>query len=228
MKFIVFGLGNFGSNLSKTLTAMGHEVIGVDKRMEKVEMHKDDITHTVCLDTTDVQAMSSLPLKDADAAIVAIGEDEGASIMTTALLRQLKVERIIGRAVSALQLTVMEAMGISEIVQPELDSAERLAKKLNFKGVKDSFELSDHHNIVEVKCPSKYVGKTLAEADFRKNFNITVLTTIRETREKGILGTQERKTITGVATGATLLEEGDILVIFGELRDLKGMLDDSE
>lgn len=222
MKYIVIGLGNFGSSLSKTLTAMGHEVIGVDKRMDKVELHKDSITHTICLDSTDVQAVSSLPLADADSVIVAIGEDEGASIMTVALLKQLKVVRIIGRAMSELQATVMEAMQVFEITRPEQDSAIRLAKRLNFKGVVDSFELSDKHNIIELKCPDKYVGKTLAEAEFRKNYNITVLTTIKEPGDK------HDRNITGVASADTLLAEGDTLVIFGELSDLKNLLDDCE
>ncbi len=222
MKYIVFGLGNFGSSLSTTLTAMGHEVIGVDKRMEKVELHKDDITHTICLDSTDIQAVSSLPIVDADTVIVAIGEDEGSSIMTTALLKQLKAKRIIGRAVSELQTTVMEAMGIHEISRPEQTSAIRLAKRLNFRGVVDSFELSNKHNIVELKCPPKYEGKTLKEVDFRKKYNITVLTTIKEAE-----GNKDGK-ISGVATAETLLEEGDTLVIFGSLNDLREMLDDSE
>lgn len=222
MKYIVFGLGNFGSSLCTTLTSMGHEVIGVDKRMEKVESFKDVITHTICLDSTDVQAVSSLPLSDADVVIVAIGEDEGASIMTTALLKQLQVKRIIGRAVSTLQTTVMKAMGVHEITRPEQNSAVRLAKRLNFKGVVDSFEISDKHNIIEIKCPAKYVGKTLSEAEFRKNYNITVLTTIKEDARNG------QKKISGVATAETLLEEDDILVIFGELTDLKNMLDDCE
>ncbi|WOK04214.1 TrkA family potassium uptake protein [Imperialibacter roseus] len=222
MKYIVFGLGNFGSSLSTTLTAMGHEVIGVDKRMEKVELHKDDITHTICLDSTDIQAVSSLPIGDADTVIVAIGEDEGASIMTTALLKQLHARRIIGRAVSELQTTVMQAMGIHEISRPEQTSAVRLAKRLNFKGVVDSFELSNKHNIIELKCPPKYEGKTLKEVEFRKKYNITVLTTIKEVK-----GKDEGK-ISGVATADTLLEQGDTLVIFGSLNDLRDMLDDSE
>lgn len=222
MKYIVFGLGNFGGSLCSTLTSMGHEVIGVDKRMEKVESFKDVVTHTICLDSTDIQAVSSLPLSDADAVIVAIGEDEGASIMTTALLKQLEVKRIIGRAVSTLQTTVMKAMGVHEITRPEQTSAIRLAKRLNFKGVVDSFEISDEHNIIEIKTPAKYIGKTLSEAELRKNYNITVLTTIREDVKKG------QKRISGVATAETLLEEDDILVIFGELTDLKKMLDDCE
>jgi trk system potassium uptake protein TrkA len=96
MKYIVLGLGHFGRSLAIHLTELGHEVIGADKRINIVEQLKDKITHTVCLDSTDKDAVTSLPLRDTDAVIVAIGEDEGASLMTTALIKQLGVKRIIG------------------------------------------------------------------------------------------------------------------------------------
>lgn len=81
MKYIVLGLGHFGRSLGVHLTELGHEVIGADRNLSIVEQLKDKITHTVCLDTTDREAVSSLPLKDAHAVIVAIGEDEGASLI---------------------------------------------------------------------------------------------------------------------------------------------------
>src|SRR5690606_14248121 len=101
------------------------------------------ITQTICLDVTDRDAVVSLPLRDADAVIVAIGEDEASSLLTTALLKQLKVKRIIGRVVSDLQRTVLEAMEIDEYILPEEESAERLAMKLSTIGVIDIYKLSD-------------------------------------------------------------------------------------
>src|SRR5690606_26257520 len=122
MKYIVFGLGNFGKALSIRLTELGHEVIGIDNSMAKVEKLKEKITHTICMDSTDKDAVSALPLKDCDGVIVAIGEDEAASLLTTALLKQLNVKRIIGRIVSELQQTVLEAMNIDEYISPETES----------------------------------------------------------------------------------------------------------
>src|SRR5690606_29228973 len=119
MKYIVLGLGHFGRSLAVHLTELGHEVIGVDVKIAIVEQLKEKITHTVCLDSTDKEAVGSLPLKDSHAVIVAIGEEEGASLMTVAVLKQLKVKRIIGRVVSDLQKTVLEAMEIAEYIMPE-------------------------------------------------------------------------------------------------------------
>ena len=87
MKIAVFGLGNFGKHLSIKLTGMGHEVIAIDHDMDKVEMVKGEVSYAVCLESNDPQAMSTLPLGDVDAAVVAIGENEGANIMTTASRR---------------------------------------------------------------------------------------------------------------------------------------------
>src|SRR5690554_6436002 len=100
MKFIIFGLGHFGYDLESILKIMEHEVLGIDKSIDRVEAFKEDISHTICMDATDQIAMNGLPLKDADAVIVAIGEDEGASIMTIAMLKKLKIKKLIGRATS--------------------------------------------------------------------------------------------------------------------------------
>ena len=82
MKYIVIGLGYFGSKLASNLTSMGHEVIGIDKHSERLDELKDSITTVMKLDSTSINALKSLPLNDADAVIVAIGEDVGSSILT--------------------------------------------------------------------------------------------------------------------------------------------------
>ena len=95
MNFVIIGLGNFGASLAKKLSSMGHEVIGVDRDMSKVEFYKDRISQTICLDASDIHAIRSLPLTDADMVIVAIGHDFGSSVMITALLRKMNVKNII-------------------------------------------------------------------------------------------------------------------------------------
>ncbi|MDX3916112.1 MULTISPECIES: potassium channel family protein [Olivibacter] len=224
MKYIVLGLGNFGKALSIRLTALGHEVIGVDRDMTKVENLKEKITHTVCLNTTDRDAVSALPLYDSDAVIVAIGEDEGASLLTTALLKQLKVKRIIGRVVSELQLTVLEAMQIDEYIRPETESAERLAVRLDNVDIVDSFKISEKYSIVEAVVPERYIGKTLREADLTNAYKVIVLTTIKQ-RKGNVEGTTATvKEVTGIAKSTTILEEGDILVLFGELNNINKLI----
>ncbi len=226
MKFIILGLGNFGSSLALKLTSLGHEVIGVDTNMNKVESLKERLTHTICLDSTDPMAVSILPITETDIVVVAIGENEGANIMATALMKQYKAKRIISRAVSPLHETVLEAMGVDEIVHPEEETAERWAKKLDIKGIIDSFSVSIVYNIVEARAPAQFIGKSLKEIGFRRNHNVFVITTIKQVEEKTVLGTLKRvQKVQGVISSQTIIERDDILVIYGDIRDIKKVLD---
>ncbi len=224
MKYIVFGLGNFGKALSIRLTELGHEVIGVDNSMAKVEKLKEKITHTICMDSTDKDAVSALPLKDCDGVIVAIGEDEAASLLTIALLKQLHVKRIIGRIVSELQQTVLEAMNIDEHIRPETESAERFAMRLDNIHILDSFKTSEKHSIVETIVPAKYIGMTLEEANLTNEYKVIVLTTIKSTDEVENGLTRKVSEATGIAKSSTVLAANDILVLFGELQDINRLI----
>ena len=225
MKFIIIGLGSFGSSLAQKLTHMGHEVIGVDSKLSKVESLKETITHTICLDSTDRMAIKHLPLEDTDVVIVSIGEDEGASIMTTALMKQSNVKRLISRAVSQLHETILEAMQVDEIVHPEEETAERWAKKLNIKGVVDSFELSGEYHVIEAKVPEQYAGKTVEEIEIRRKYNVIVLTTIKFAEEKNLIGSIKKvKKVQDVASAKTILDPDDIMVLYGRMSDIRNFL----
>lgn len=225
MKYIILGLGNFGTSLAVKLTHTGNEVIGVDLEMSKVESLKELISHTICLDCTDPQAVKHLPLQDTDVVIVCIGENEGANIMATAMMKLQKVKKLVSRAVSPLHETVLEAMGVDEIVHPEEETADRWSKKLNLQGVVDSFELSGRYSIVEVTVPERYIGKSISEVGFRENYNVVVLTTIKVTEEKNMIGVMRKVTrVQGVASPKTILQEDDILVLYGNTKDIEKLL----
>lgn len=225
MNFIIVGLGNFGASLAEKLTAEGHEVIGIDERMQKVELLKEKITHTICMDATDEQAVGGLPVANTDIVIVAIGEEQGANILVTALFKNMGARRLISRAIDPLHEKVLEAIGITEIVHPEEETAERWAKKLCLTNVEDSFELDENYSIVEATVPEQYSGKTIMEVQFRNRFNLLVLTTIRRTEEKSLIG--RLRTVnraTGVIKPDHVLEAGDTLVLFGSNQDLQNFL----
>ncbi|MCC8361031.1 potassium channel family protein [Salinimicrobium sediminilitoris] len=229
MKYIIIGLGNFGASLSEKLTKLGNEVIGVDSNMSKVEAIKDKITHAVNLDSTDITAVSSLPLKDTDVVIVGIGEDKGANIMATALMKQLHVKRLISRAVSPLQEMVLQAMGVDEIIHPEEETAERWAKKLNLSGVVDSFEVNRDYSIIETEVPEEFDGKTLEEIGLKRKYDIIVLTTIKITREKNEIGADRQvSNVQGVASAKTVLHKYDIMVLYGHNKNIKRLLKDQK
>lgn len=225
MKYIIIGLGNFGSSLAQKLCQMGHEVIGVDNKMSKIEILKEKITHTICLDTTDEQAVEHLPLKECDIVMVCIGEDEGANILTTALMKQSKVKRLISRAVSPLHETILEAMQVDEIIHPEEETAERWAKKLNIRGVVDSFDLPGDFSIVEATVPDHLDGLTLEKAALNRKYKVLVLTTIEMKETKNNIGvTRKFLSVKGVASSQTLLKKGEFMVIYGRTSDIRQLL----
>ncbi|MDF1570621.1 MAG: TrkA family potassium uptake protein [Bacteroidales bacterium] len=229
MNFLIVGLGNFGVALAVRLTQIGHEVIGVDSNMSKVELLKNDITHTICANCTDYHSARELPVKEADVVIICIGEDNGNSIMATAIMKQLNAKRIIGRAVSDTQETVLHAMGIDEIVHPEQDSAEKLARKLTTEGLIDSFDLSPDYSIVKIDVPERYEGKVLSDTDIRSNYDITVLAIFSGKSSSNFFGIKSPSNeIKSIAKADSLLGKGDIMVVFGKVRDIEKFLQEHD
>lgn len=226
MKFVIVGLGNFGSALAISLTHQGHEVVAADYSHDKVELFKDQITHTVTVNGREMNALKTLPLQHADAVIVGIGEDFGSSVEVTANLKQLKVERLIARAISPVHETVLEAIGVQEIVHPEQETAERLAHRLEIKGVLDSFDIASGHKIVEAAVPERYIGRTVEEVDFRKNYNVNIVTIVKKQKSTNSLGVESKKEqVLGVFSPERKFEEDDILVLFGSMKDIDALLD---
>ncbi|MHB9055797.1 MAG: potassium channel family protein [Paludibacteraceae bacterium] len=229
MKFIIIGLGHFGASLAERLTNMGHEVIGVDKKMDKVDDLKDKLTHVICLDSTDASAINKLPLANTDIFIVCIGENEGENLMTTALLKKMKVKRLISRSVSTLQENVLEAMGITEIVRPEIETADRWALKLSSSNFVNQYEITKEYNIVELVVPQKMIGRTVMNINFNKIYNVIVLTKLKQVTEPNKLGVNRTIIKAGeIVTANTRIEENDILVVYGHREDIKRMLKENE
>ena len=175
MKCIIIGLGNFGIALAQRLTAMGYEVIGVDKDIDKVNAYKDSIKNTICLNLNNEQAVRSLPLRDSDLNIVTLGKDAGASILTVAILKQNGAKRIIVRAISDLHKTVLEAMGISEIIQLEKEYAEFFATKTELTTLIYSYQVSPEYFIYEMKLPPAFMGRKLRDIELEKDFSLKLI-----------------------------------------------------
>ena len=227
MKFIVFGLGSFGSSLSEQLVALGHEVIGVDKNMEKADKYKHSVTHTIALDVTSKEAIEQLPLRDVDAVIVGIGEDEGATILSTAILTQMKVSRVICRVTSPLQKIILEAMNIRESVYPEASSAERLALKRDLPGVIDSFQVNPNYRLLEVAVPERYVGNSITDLDLANRYRLVLVNIIKNVKQKNIFGNEKDELqVLGIVPPDTVLKKDDILLLFGAPKDLENFIED--
>lgn len=137
MKYLVIGLGNFGSTLACKLTDMGHEVIGVDSKEHNVEEIKDKISVAYIMDATEKFALKSLPLDDIDGAVVAIGQSMDCSLRTVAALKELKVAHVYARALDLTHLSILRAMNINKVFIPERYAAESMAEKLSTNDFED-------------------------------------------------------------------------------------------
>ncbi len=221
MKIVVIGLGNYGSAISKKLAEYGHEVIGVDSDNQKVEAIKEKITYAITLDCSDEILLKSLPVQEADIVLVTIGEDIGASLLITALLKKLNVKNIISRAISPIHHTILEAVGVNKILNPEAESAERFATKVNFKNVVDILNLSENYIVLETIVPEKYVGKKISVIDFRKKFKINIITVKQGVLHPEHYDSVHEGEIIGVISADYIFQKNDLLILFGHVSDIK-------
>ncbi len=226
MKYIVIGLGYFGSKLASNLTGLGHEVIGVDIHSARLDELKDSITTVMKMDSTNINAIKSLPLDDTDAVIVTIGEDVGASILTLSILKNLKVRRIIGRAINELHQTILSQIGIEEIVLPLEEAANHITSMLQLKNTLRLIEISDDYALAEILVPEKYVGHSLETVNMEKRFDIKLIG-VKTPPSAGVLTTIfKREYKVDLSYNVTfLLREKDILILAGKIVDIKRFID---
>lgn len=131
MKYLIIGLGNFGSTLAEELTTLGHEVIGVDTDESRADAIKEHISVVYIMDASEQQALSSLPLTEIDCAIVTIGKSMDASLRVVAMLKELAVSNIYARALDNIHKSILGAMNIQKIFIPESYAARIFAEKFS-------------------------------------------------------------------------------------------------
>ncbi|HAQ18005.1 MAG TPA: hypothetical protein DCR40_02080 [Prolixibacteraceae bacterium] len=220
MNIVVIGLGNFGASLAKNLTSLGHDVLGVDNDLAKVEYFKDSVANTICLDATDPHALRILPIKEADAFVVSIGSDFGISVQIAALLKKLGVLRVICRESSSIHFTVLNAIGIMETINPEYESAKIFAQKLPLKGIQNLFAITDSFKILDMVMPTSLVGQKYSPALFRKETHLKIVALKRNFRivySSALSAENEDK-------NEIEFKENDTLVLAGEMKDIKRFL----
>ena len=202
--YIVIGLGRFGQTLARQLCALGAEVLAMDVRSDLVQQVADDVTQAVVGDAQDKEVLRALGARDFDCAIIAIGSDLAASVLTTMNLKELEVPYIICKAHDETHRRVLEKLGVDRVIIPEQENAQRLARSLNSHNVLDYIELSEDYGILEVPAPKSWVGKSLKELNVRAKLGVNIIAV-----ESG------KKTNVSPAADYRILE-GDILVVLGD------------
>ena len=222
MKYIIIGLGNYGHVLAEELSALGHEVIGVDNSPSRVDNVKEKIATAFVIDATDEQALSVLPLNGVDIVIVAIGENFGASIRVVALLKQKNVRRIYARAIDSVHRSVLEAFGLERILTPEEDAARGLVRKLEFGADIETFRVSPTYYVLKFNVPEKFVGYTVNELNLDQDFHLKLLALKRAETLKNCLGISfTEHDVVNVLPEVDQIQVGDQLVCYGRYRDFQ-------
>lgn len=199
---VVIGLGRFGSAVAQSLVRLGHDVLAIDESGEIVQAWADRLTHVVEADSSNADALRRLGAQDYPHAVVGIGTDIEASVLTVLALAELGVPDIWAKAVNPNHGRILERTGAHHVVYPEAAMGERVAHLVTGKMI-DFIEFDDGFAIVKTRAPRAAIGKTLGKAGIRSKYGVTVV------------GVKRPRTDFTYATPETAIERGDLLIVSG-------------
>ncbi len=213
-QFAVIGLGRFGGSICKELYKMGHQVLAIDVRDEKVNEYAPFATHAVIANTTDEKALQSIGIGNFEYVVVAIGDDIQTSILTTLILKEMNVPNVWVKAQNNYHHKVLEKIGADRIIHPEQDMGIRIAQHLTSEKIVDYIELSEEYSIVELLATSKIQNKSLVELNVRAKYGCT------------ILAVKRGEAVNVSPLPNELIYEKDLLIVIGHKNDLKRFEED--
>ena len=180
LQFAIIGIGAFGSELAKTLSEEGAYVIAIDKDMKNIEQIKDYVSDAICFDGTDYDLLESHGITKVDVAIVAIGEAFEPNVLISMNLLDAGVKEVYARAGSHTQEQILKKIGITDVIHPERQVAERMGVSLVRKGLTDVFNFGEGLAVFEMEAPDTMVGYTLEELKIRKRYSLNLITIKRK------------------------------------------------
>ena len=208
----IVGLGRFGLAVAGKLTERGHDVFGIDCEEEAVQRAKDLVAHAVQVELYDPALVRELGLDEVDAAVVAIGADVEASILSTAVLVEAGVRYVVARATSPLHGMILERVGAHRVIYPEAETGEALAHSLRAPGITAYVDLGPDIGVGTLQAPDAWIGRSLAEIHRSGQYPLVVLVIQRGEETLAEPGPEER------------IQEGDTLAILvqeSKLDDLR-------
>ncbi|MBA5846511.1 potassium channel family protein [Gordonia amicalis] len=203
---VVLGLGRFGKSLALELMNQGTEVLGLDASESVVQKLAHRLTHAAVVDTTDEESLRQLSVDEYDRAVVGIGSDLEASLLTASALINLNVPNIWAKAISHSHAKILTQIGVHHVVRPEHDMGKRVAHVVRGRMI-DYIEFDDEFAMVKPSPPSFTLGRPLAETTIRSKFGVTVVAIKRP--GEGFT----------YATADTILSPGDTIIVSGKVRD---------
>jgi len=214
---LVIGLGQFGFSLARALAHRRVDVMAVDLREDRVRAASAFVAQAACFDATDADALAKAKPARRDLCVCAIGdESRDASIVCTALLRQMGAPQVIARANDDLHARILTLVGAHKVVNPEREFGERFASYVLHDGIIDVMHLGSDLVISEVRAPSAFIGRTLGELALPRRFGVTVIALRRG--DQAAITTPDPK---------TQIAEHDVMVLVANERAVAAMIDRS-
>ena len=206
-RFAVIGIGHFGATTARTLFETGAEVVAIDNNKEAVQDAAEFSTQAIFADATDKRAIQSLGLDDVDVAIVSLGERMDVITLVALHLIELGVAYTCVKALSDDHAKILRAIGVNEIIPPEVESALRLAMRLSLNNVTDFLPMLSGYSVVSMQATPSVAGKRIGDLE-TQNIQIVAIQRIGETRP------------TLVPSDDQLIAENDFLILIGENNEI--------
>ena len=170
----IIGLGRFGKALAKTLATEGKEILVLDNQIEKINEASEYTQNAFLIENLSKENLIKTGIQECDTVFVCIGTQIDTSILTTLNVLELGVKKVIAKATSEEQGNVLKKLG-AEVVYPEKDMAERLAKRICEPHILEYISLSNDIDITEIKLSNKVDNMTIQELDIRKKFGLNII-----------------------------------------------------
>lgn len=212
-RFVVIGLGNFGTAVAESLYSQGHDIIAVDVNENAVDRIAGKVTRAAVGDGKQLAVLEHVRARGADAAVVSTGDDITASVLATMALRDLGIPDIYVKVISADHARVMEKLGVTETIFPERESGQRLSTRLTGRALLNYVNLGPDFSIQEMAVPMSWVGKTLRQLELPSRFRVSVVALHDALRDQ----------ITSVPDPDAVLKLSDALFVAGTDEDLEAV-----
>ncbi len=173
--FVMLGMGIFGEALETKLAQNGCRVVGVDQKRDRLEQVRNQIFEPVVGDSTDRDLLETLPISEAYAVVISLGENITRSLLATLHVKELGAKQVIVKGVTKEHGKILEHIGADQVIFPEEEVARQLADKVTWPNVLDYLPLGPDYSVAEVTTPDSLSGKTLAEANLRNRIGVHVM-----------------------------------------------------
>jgi len=212
----VIGLGFLGRTLARRLSERGVEVIAIDNHKELVEDIKDVVAVAVVLDATEERSLRSVGIQDVDAAVVSIGSNVEANLLTAALLKAMGVPRIYARATNPIQERILRAIGVTRVFNVAEEMGRMLADTLATPQIERRIPLASGHSVAELRVPAAFAGRSLRDLALRQRYRVNLIAIKRKVPAVDSNGNRVlREEVNDVPSADDVLERGDVMVVVG-------------